>query len=211
MTRPPGWSDDRLLKKFVDEQFDSLRDEVMYLDAINDGLRSQDEPPELAAMYNFIMTAIYRKPEPGPNEERAVEAALRGDMEPLVDLILPTIHLPLSSRRLEVNPNIRTLSPDTWVLIAEFLTGKRNLRTGKPKGMSGRKRLSEQERRGISHTHDADDEIDVIAAILTKHYPDKTVREVAKRAKEMAAMRHHIGVETLIKYRGRPQKDRRRL
>ena len=206
MTRP-RWTDDRALKMFVDEQIDDLTATVEYLDATTPG-PLPSEPPELA-MVAGLMQAAAARTWPDPPEREAVAAALRGDVEPLADLIRPVCHHPFDVD--EVNPAIRTLSPATWDLIAEFATGRRNPKTGKPRGAPGAPKKSEEERRGITHVHDAADEVPVIVAILTRHYPDEKAEAVAGRAREIAAKRHRISVETLIKYLGRPREDRRRV
>jgi hypothetical protein len=61
-------------------------------------------------------------------EKDAVEAALRGDLAPLACLLHPA-H-PLNSGLLGA-PIRATLTPATWGLVVQFLTGQRNLKTGK--------------------------------------------------------------------------------
>ena len=142
-------------------------------------------------------------------EEQACEAALRGDLMPLVNLLTPEIFADIGINL----PNVKIpyLKPSTWTLVVEFLAGKRNLRTGRLRGEPGRPAMAEEMRRKHNPVHDAADELPVIAAILTRLYPAVATKAVKERAIAIAARRKGARPEILTRHLSRPGSDRRRI
>jgi hypothetical protein len=127
-------------------------------------------------------------------EERAVEAALRGKPKKLADLIR--------------QPNAQ-LVPSTRVLIAEFLSGERNLRTGRAKGEPGAPRQSEKLRRSHNRTHQAAEIFFVIRDTLPRIYPEKSQTDIRDRAMSLAAKLKGVDdPETIQNYLEKSKADR---
>jgi hypothetical protein len=142
-------------------------------------------------------------------EKDACEAALRGDMVPLANLLYPA-H-PLNSG-LFGGPIRATLTPATWGLVVQFLTGQRNLKTGRLRGKPGAPKMSEQKRRANSPTHDAAELVPVIEAILRWLYPEQTQRAIKDRALEVTAkLRTISNPETVRRHLTRSKKDRHKI
>jgi hypothetical protein len=127
-------------------------------------------------------------------EEGAVEAAYRGDIVPLTELLR--------------DPHRNWLLPSTVELVVEFMTGKRNPQTGKPKGAVGRRKMTSEQRLAVTPIHRAAFDFRAIQGVLREHYPSERVRE---RALELAAGRAKVEPENLRRYLGRSRRDRRRL
>lgn len=114
----PKWSDEATVARLVAEEIeaDALEQERIFYTQIQDQL---PEPTWAEILYR-------RTPAEAVFEEReAVEAALRGKTEQLVEMV--------KYRR-------RYISRSTWDLVSEFLSGERNLKTGRLKGEPGRPR-----------------------------------------------------------------------
>jgi hypothetical protein len=166
----PRWENERSVAAFVAVQLDELRSEIDRL-AWTRPWFVPTEPPDLVAMAALVTMEnrmVVNLPE---KEEQAVTAALRGDLKLLVDLIRAWHHPPEFHLRDEINPAVKNLSPDTWEIIAQFLTGERNLQTGRRRGEPGRPVQSVEQRRADNPVHRAADEARVIIAILKRHYP----------------------------------------
>lgn len=222
--RLPRWIDEAAVADLVAAEMEELRSEVERLNAIHPG----PLPPlskDLEAVAG-LMYAEANRGWPVEGQKEAVAAALRGDVAPLADLLRPdaTILDMLESNFIDVktlSPSelrtfarrlcVRTLSPSTWSLIAQFLTGERSLRTGRLRGEPGRPTMSLEERRAESPVHDAAEELDAIRAILRRLYRDQDSSQIRDRAMEIAAQRNGVKLDTLVNYLKRPRKDRRRL
>jgi hypothetical protein len=221
----PKWIDEAAVADLVAAEMEELRSKVERLDAIHPG----PLPPlsEDLEEVRALMVAEANRGWPVEGQKEAVAAALRGDVAPLADLLRPdaTILDMLESNLIDVktlSPSelrtfarrlcVRTLSPSTWSLIAQFLTGERSLRTGRLKGERGRPTLSPEKRRAESPVHDAAEEVDAIRAILRRlYYPDQSSSQIRDRAMEITAQRNGVELDTLVNYLKRPRKDRRRL
>jgi hypothetical protein len=203
--RLPRWSDENAVAKLITEEIARAELEEFYhfeafkVPDITLPKGWRDAPTRPSVAYDI-----------GTSEQEAVEAALRGDIELLADLLRPfsgeLLGLPD-----EVNPAIKRLSPKAWSIIVQFLTGERNLRTGRLRGEPGRPRMSPEKRRAESPVHDAATEVDAIHDILRRSYPDQRSSQIRDRAMEIAAQRNDVEASTLAKYLSRPKKDRRRL
>lgn len=136
-------------------------------------------------------------------EREVVEEAKRGNVAPLAEWI---------------RGRLAPMAPATRALIAEFLTGARNLGNGKPKGTRGAPKKTEEERRSLNPIHDANDQVPIIQGILREFYPDQTSSHLRDRALSFAASRKGVRsrqkgneTETLKYHRNRSRKDHRRI
>jgi hypothetical protein len=190
--KPPPWIEEEKVRAWVDEELDRQADEAEYYHAMlpwdtAPGIRPSDFHDS--------------------NERKAVEAAQRGDVGPLVSFISPPDNLKNSARM------SMSLRLETWRLIVEFLTGKRNLGNGKLRGKGGRPKMSDDERREKNPNHDAVDYSQEIQAILRRSYPDQPATQVNPLADKIAVDK--IAAERGRKLRGetvgnlRSRKDRR--
>jgi hypothetical protein len=137
---------------------------------------------------------LWRPYTPHPSEqERAVEAALRGEPEQLAALIL------------QPNPQ---LEPDTWKLVAEFVKGERNPLTGRRKGEVGRPPESKELLRENSAVHEAAEYFFIIREVLARNYPLQSKANIRDRAMFLAA-EPNITQETLENYLNLPKRRRR--
>ena len=114
------------------------------------------------------------------DEERAVEAASRGDRKKLIAFI-------------KTNPQ---LAQSTRDLIIEFLDGKRLL-SGKAKGKRGPRRQSEKQRRAFNITHQAAEISLVIQSGLSLIYPEKSEAQIHDRALLLAEMLTGVSYKTI--------------
>jgi hypothetical protein len=209
----PPWRDQDAVRAFVSAEIDELRLEIERLETIYPGhLPKLSE--DLDEMHNLVTAEAnraWRKIDEamGQDERAAVEAALRGDLEPLANSLRPFAGI--LGFPDEVNPAIKKLSPETWLIIAQFLTGARNLKTGKLKGERGPREKSEDDRRRGNPVHDAADLVPVVTAILRRLYPTKGRLEVKRRAIEVAARLRGAQTAPLKKHLSRGRDDRRRV
>ena len=196
LSRPvPPWRDVDAITKRVADEIEVLRSEVDRLAwTTNTGLPHTGASEDLHAVYALAMAEAYRG-WPPTTEHAAVEAALRGDVKPLANLLRPEHGMGIVPDK--VSPEIEHFSLETWTLIANLLTGERNLKTGKLKGERGPRRRSEEERREINPVHDAADHVPVVAAVLSRLYPGKRKAEVRRRAIEIAARLMRADAEVL--------------
>jgi hypothetical protein len=209
-TRLPRWQDEAAVSKRVRDTMADYRAEIEMLDAVSPPGHTAypDIPEQLKAMRTLMDAELQRGWLP-EGERAAVAAALRGDIQPLVDLIAPEpdpdglFANPPCYMPGEVNPMVATLSPATWNLICEFLTGQRNPRTGRCKGERGRPKMTAEARRKQTPTHDAADEFLVIRDILRRLYPEQSAGDIRDRAEEIAKKRTKTRIASLQNYRKR--------
>jgi hypothetical protein len=125
-------------------------------------------------------------------EKAALEAAKRGELAGLVDLLL--------------GPHRDWLQPETIELVIEFMTGKRNPQTGRRKGEGkvGASKMTHEQRLAKNPIHAAAIEFDAIQELLERLYPVEPVRD---RAIVLAAARGHVDPEQLRTYLNRPRSD----
>jgi hypothetical protein len=190
--RLPRWSDERAVARLVDEEIE------------------QAELEEERLFYTHYAPQLPGVPESQINvgiERDAVAAALRGNIAELASLLDPE-HPYNKLRKIPIRS---CLSPATWQLIVQFLTGERSRRSGQLKGERGRPPMSAEERRTTSPVHDAADEVSAIRHILGRLYSEQDHGQINDRAISIAAQRRGIATRTLAKYLSRPKKDRRRL
>jgi hypothetical protein len=190
--RLPRWSDESAISKLVAEEIEQaeLEEERLFY--------SHYAPQIPGVPVSWINAGI---------ERDAVAAALRGDIAELAGLLNPE-HPYNKLRKIPIRSR---LSPETWRLVVQFLTGERNLRSGRLKGERGRPQMSSEERRAASPVHDAADEVLSIKIILHQLYPDQDRGQINDRAIAIAARRGGTAPSTLSKYLNRPRRDRRRL
>jgi hypothetical protein len=203
----PRWDDEAAVAKLVDDEMRELRSEVDRLAWTTSG-HAPEGPEDLVEVWNLAQAEASRG-WPPEGERAAVAAAARGDVRPLADLLRPLHHLGFLPD--EVNPAIKNLSPATWSLVVQFLTGERNLRTGRNRGEPGRPKMTAEERRAANPVHDAAEEVPAIAAILRKLYPSRAKSALLERAVEIAARRKRVRRDTLARYLGRSRKDPHRV
>ena len=207
MTGLPRWSDEKAVAKMVADEIEEGRLEIERLGTIYPS-GMYPLPKHLRALQGLI-EAGWSRGGPIDDEEGAVAAALRGDTKPLAELLRPRVSPPEFELPDEVNPAIKTLSPATWSIIADLVTGKLNPRTGRGKGQPGRPRMSREERRARNPVHDAADEFLVIKSILRHHYPRQSVAQINLRAEKIAQDRARIAT-SVLNLRGRTRKTRHR-
>ena len=208
MTRLPRWSDEKAVAKKVADEIEDGRSEIEFLWANypNGNFPNGKFPlPKHLWPLNGLIQDEWARGWPIDDEEGAVAAALRGDTEPLAELLRPRVNPPEFELPDEVNPAIKTLSPATWSIIADLVTGKLNPRTGRGKGQPGRPRMSREERRARNPIHDAADEFLVIKSILRHHYPRQSVAQINLRAEKIAQDRARIAT-SVLNLRGRTRK-----
>jgi hypothetical protein len=201
----PRWQNERAVFEFVAAELSRLRRECeSWAWELSENMPT--EPPELVGMAHLVLMETGMAPRSMSREEEAVERALRGDLNMLADLIRPE-YLP-PELNISDDPE---LSPPTWEIVAQFLTGERNLKTGRLKGEPGRPRMSSEERRNINPVNRAADEARIIIAILKRHYPRRSRSEIEDRAAKIAADRNGARYETLLRHLERAARDPRRI
>jgi hypothetical protein len=122
-------------------------------------------------------------------ERNAVEAAKRGELVALVDLVR--------------GPYRGQLQPETVELLIEFTTGKRNPQTGRRKGERkvGRGKMTEEETEARNPLYNAAAEFGVIKRLLReRYYPLEPYSEIRERALKLAAERASVEPERLGDY-----------
>jgi hypothetical protein len=204
--KPPSWNDESAVARLVAAELEELRLEVDRWAWTSPPWEQFPTEPEDLVEMGKLVERENRWPD---EEEQACEAALRGDLMPLVNLLTPEIFEDIGIN--EVNRKIRFLKPATRTLVVEFLAGKRNLRTGRLRGEPGRPAMAEEMRRKHNPVHDAADELPVIAAILTRLYPAVAKKAVKERALTIAAGRKGANPASLTRHLSRPASDRRRI
>jgi hypothetical protein len=208
--RPLLWREEEAVLKLVKQRLEELRNEIEHFDPNSDlWVLDLNAPLPTRAhelMQELILAELMRGEAAAAwlgGERAAAEAALRGDLHPLAGLLLP--------HKQKANPAIKQLKWETWELIAEFLLGKRNLKTGKKKGERGPRRKSPEERRKKTPVHDAADLMHVIKEILGSMFPKQRPKDIHDRAILFAAEIKSVDPKTLENYLKRPQQDRRRM
>jgi hypothetical protein len=144
------------------------------------------------------------------SEQQAIDAAKRGKPQELVGLIKAEIS------RLEADPDHASkLTPATLRLIAEFLSGKRNLKTGRDtseKEQRGRPKMSKLERINRTPTHDAAMlYFPAVKKVLREEYPDQTPEDIRDRALEIVERGYPVKGNTVTNYRNRPKRGPHRV
>jgi hypothetical protein len=189
--RLPRWSDESAVARLVDEEIE----------------RAELEEERL--FYTHYAPQLPGVPESRINasiERNAVAAAFRGDIAELAGLLDPE-HPYNKHRKVPIRSR---LSPETWQIIIQFLTGARSLRSGRLKGERGRPKLSADERRAMNPVHDAADEFYAIKNILKRLYPKQPSDQIEYRAERIAQDRANIttSIRNLLR---RPRKGRHRV
>jgi hypothetical protein len=184
--KAPRWGDEDAVAQFVDSIIVAIENDMI-------------DPwcPEVTSHLAAVNKDGWPIMNPTLYEQWTVEEAMRGNCKPLADLL---------------RSDTKNLSSATLTLVAEFLSGERNLRTGRLKGKSGRPPMSTAERRAAFPIHTAVREFPLIKAILTASYPDQTRVAIHRRAAAIAAKRNGIAnPETVQTHLDRPKSDRRRI
>jgi hypothetical protein len=209
----PPWSDVDAVRRRVRDRIEELRLEVDRLAwTTHTGLPDDDAGDDCWAVHALVMKEIYQDWPQGTDEAVAAEAAECGDLEPLANLLRPLGGMLEFGIPDEVNPAIEKLSPETWMIIVQFLTGQRNLKTGKLKGKRGPRKKKEEERRRDNPVHNAADFVPAVTAILQRLYPTKGKAEIKRRAIEVAAwLEYPTRPAMLERHLRRPPGDRRRI
>jgi hypothetical protein len=137
-------------------------------------------------------------------ERNAVEAAERGRVGQLADLLRPDN--PMNRYPFVPGSPIRSLlSPTTWMLVADLLIGRHKRKPGRPK-------MTAEERRAMNPIHDADDMFPAIVDIVRRLYPKQTQADIRDRAMLIAARLTGVTkAETVKFHRSRAKNDRRRI
>lgn len=185
----PKWKDAAAVAALVEEYFTKLRASAGHFAEFAVATRRRDPPrpgqdPEDEVIW-FIRT-----------EEAAVEAAKRGELVALVDLLR--------------GPHRDWLQPDTVELMIEFMTGART-RTGRRKGKRqvGASKMTPEEKAAKNPLHNAAAEFGAIKQLLRKNYPLEPYSEMRKRALELAAKRANVEPEGLDNHLNRRRGVRR--
>jgi hypothetical protein len=221
--KPPQWIDEEAVFKQIEGRLRNFRDEVANADDYSDEV--------IRAMADLMVAEIERDdPFKDRDQQAAFKEALRGKLVKMTDLLRP----PRTQSGIYMTPtHTVTLSSDNWDLIIEFLEGKRSFKSGKEKGRRGRPKMSPNERRAATPTHDAADFVPIIIKILCRMFPDQPAKNIRNRAlifaerigkvkshqqkkqkkqkkpRELAEPREPGG--TLANYYRRGPKDRRRV
>ena len=103
-------------------------------------------------------------------------------------------------------PN-QQLAPSTLALVAEFLTGERNLTTGRLKGEPGRPRVSKE--RLSKDVHEAAEQFFIIREVLGRDYPGQSKADIRDRAMLLVEKLTGVLQKTLQNYLDLPKKRRR--
>jgi hypothetical protein len=129
-------------------------------------------------------------------EEKAVEAAKRGDLAALIEILR--------------GPHRDWLQPETVELVIEFMTGVRT-QTGRRKGEGkvGRTKMTQEEKEARNPLFNAAAEFGAIKRLLREHYPSEPYSEIRKRAFELAVERASVEPERLGDYLKRARGVRR--
>jgi hypothetical protein len=196
LEKPPRWDDEEGVAAFVATVLEGVEGGFI-------GSFSISISKYLDTLRRELQNDRY-KDWPKQREKAAVEEAKRGDLERLVEMLRP-----LESGA--VSPEIKSIAPETWTLVVEFLTGERSLNSGRLKGEPGRPKMSKAERRARNPVHIAAVEFPAIKDILKWKYPKQTRAAIHERAAEIAAKRNGIKAETLKTHCARRRSDRRRI
>jgi hypothetical protein len=212
----PPWIDVSAIIQFVHEEIERLKEEVVYLDNVHEHWSPGDgDGADLHAAYDLVMEEArrgwWKVDEITEEQHVAVEAALRGDLRPLLRLIKSFTFVPhaLLGKR-----HVR-LSPEAWQVIQQFLTRERSLKSGKPEGVRGPRRQSEEARRRRHPIHNAGDLAPIVTAILRRFYPAIRRAELKQRAhvvtvaiaKRIKRPKEPMTAEDLGRYLRRPRND----
>ena len=201
----PRWENEQAVAAFVAAQLEELRRECeSWAWELSEHMPT--EPPELVAIAHLVLMETGMAPRSMSYEEEAVQRALRGDLRMLADLIRPGCYPPEEN----ISDDLE-LSPATREIVAQFLTGERNLKTGRRRGEPGRPVQSFEQRRAHNPVHRAADQARVIILILKRHYPNRSRNEIEYRAAKIAAERNGSRYKTLLRHLARSARDRRRI
>jgi hypothetical protein len=207
--RRPRWTDELAVAKLVDDVYRAAAEEAVMTarqDAIASALFYERRkhvplPPELT-----LNRAIA---EYNAAERQAVTDARRGRIGDLANLLRPE-HPMNANPPIPGKPVRHHLSPETWTLVADFLVGNLNIRTGNPRGKAGRPKMSASERYASNRVHYAADvEFPVIRDILRRLYPQQDANQINDRAEKIAQERARIAT-SLQNLRRRSKKGRHR-
>lgn len=186
----PNWSDEKGVAKLVKE---ILAERQITADRFRN-FQPRYNPPlddDDAAVESIIA------------EKSAVAVAYRGDIVPLTELLR--------------DPHRNWLLPNTVELVVEFMTGKRNPQTGRPKGKPkgkgavGRRKMTSEQRLAANPIHRAAFEATVLKQELRQRYRSQKAAEVRERALELAAKRNNVELGRLRRHLKLSKNDRRRL
>lgn len=160
--------------------------------------------------YGDIYSILDPDPEPSA-EEQAVEAAKRGKLQELSDLFERAAR---ASKFPDHPDHPRNISPSTLQLVAEFLGGKRNLKTGRTKEeeQRGRPKMSDTERVAATPTHEAANHfVPAVIQVLREEYPNQSANDYRDRALYIVSHFSGVPVETLSNYLRRPRGGAHRI
>lgn len=151
-------------------------------------------------------------PDPEPSaQELAVEAAKLGKPQELADLFERAAR----SSDFSLHPDHpQNLSPSALRLAAEFLNGKRNLKTGRMRGgqQRGRPKMSDSERAASTPIHNAANyHFPAVRAVLRDEYPHLSARDYHDRALYIVSRRFKLCPDALSNYLRRPRGGAHRI
>lgn len=161
---PPRWTDEVRVRQLVDEtiEADELEAEREFY------LLRWDTHPGIPARELWE-----------DMERTAVAEAERGRFDALADLVQP------ADRMIAW---LRSLGHDLGTQAKALVAGRlRGIKRGR-----GRPPLTEDEKRALTPTHDAADEVPTIMLILRNHYPGQDAKQISDRAMAIAGERAHM-------------------
>jgi hypothetical protein len=144
------------------------------------------------------------------HEQEAVEAAKFGKPKELADYLEIEAHHLKTAR----HEYVLRLTPATLRLVAEFLRGDRNLKTGRAKGekQRGRAKMSAKERAIKNPVHDAARfDFPAVMQVLREEYRGHRAEHYRDRAIAVVERMTGVKKKTLRNYLNRPKRGRQRL
>jgi hypothetical protein len=213
--RPPRWTDEDAVVKFVEEKLEEAELEEERLSNTHYRLQFEEGYKE-GWIKPFPMPSFSNRPLTEANqikaaEQWAVDDAMGGGVRRLAELIAPVTNADATPT---INPAIQHLSPATFALIVEFLTGKRKLETGRMSraggGGPGRPPMTPEERRAANPIHDAAEEFPHVKAILKQHWPEQNSERIEHRTETILQKRYEI-TASVRNLKRRPRRGRHRV
>jgi hypothetical protein len=186
----PDWKDIEAVAKWAIGAYNDALDDAEYEHA----MQRWDTVPGVPLSTIYAMM-----------ERDAVEKAQQGSFKLLAELLRPD-H-PMNSESMGEATLRASLTPGTWNLIVDRLSGKKSKR-----GRTGRPRKTGDEKRASSAVHDAAGELAEIKRILERGYVGRKTKDISDRALYVIERLYEIERERLpgelASFLGYPEKNK---